>query len=286
MMIVMVVLGHRPASFGWSRPTIGIVGREGKAVDGFVVHDVAAEVVVRIRRAMPELSPETEAAVERLWQAASHRVAAGGAGRLFNGRVFSIDAITPYLVTGHLTEFRRIVAQMEQPELFPVLGVRPLAVCGVLHCAGGVVVGRRHRGAIYQAGMWQLAPAGSVDAGAVRDDGVIDLRRQLLAELQEELGLSPDMVGEPRPLCIMEHPGSHVADFGLALTSDLTAEAVLAVHRVGGNVEYQELLVVPDDRLEAFLAEAGETLVPPAREFLVRAGLTHREPSRPPDSPA
>ena len=139
-----------------------------------------ADLVVRVARAMPELPAALDREVERLWQAASQRVAAGGAGRMFNGRVFSADTITPHLVTGHLTEFRRVVAQMERPELFAELGVRSLAVCGVLRCAGGVVVGRRHRAAIYQAGMWQLPPAGSVDAGAVGEDGVVDLRRQLL----------------------------------------------------------------------------------------------------------
>src|SRR5690348_4333049 len=126
---------------------------------------------------MPDLPAALEREVERLWQAASARVAAGGAGRLFNGRVFSADSITPHLVTGHLTEFRRAVAQMERPELFAELGVRSLAVCGVLQCADGVVVGQRHRAAIYQAGMWQLPPAGSVDAGAVAADGSVDLRR-------------------------------------------------------------------------------------------------------------
>jgi hypothetical protein len=252
---------------------------------GFVVHEVAADLEVRIGRAMPALPSETELAVERLWQAASLRVSAGGAGQLFNGRVFSADTITPHLITGHLTEFRRMVAQMERPELFAIpgsspgtsLGVRPLAVCGVLRCAGGVVVGRRHRAAIYQAGMWQLPPAGSVDASAVDDDGVVDLRRQLLNELQEELGLSSDAVDEPRPLCIVEHPGSHVSDLGLALATNLTAEAVLAAHRVGGNAEYQELLVVPEARLAVFLAEEGEAVVPPAREFLIRAGLSIRD---------
>jgi hypothetical protein len=244
-------------------------------VDGFVVHEVAEDVEVRVVRAMPELSPDTDAMVEELWQAASRRVAAGGAGRLFNGRVFSADAISPHLVTGHLTEFRRIVAQMERPGVLS-LGVRPLAVCGVLRCADGVVVGRRHSAAIYQAGMWQLPPAGSVDAGAVGDDGVVDVRRQLLGELQEELGLAADMVDAPRPLCIVEHPGSRVSDFGLALTTSLTAEAVLAAHRAGGNREYQEMLVVPEAQLAAFLAEIGEALVPPAREFLVRAGLATR----------
>jgi hypothetical protein len=187
--------------------------------------------------------------------------------------VFSADTITRDRVAGHLTEFRRIVAQIECPGLFAILGVRPLAVCGVLRCAGGVVVGRRHRGAIYQAGMWQLPPAGSVDADAVGADGLVDLRGQLFGELREELGLSAEDVGEPRSLCIVEHPGSHVSDLGMVLSTGLDAGAVLAAQRVRGNAEYQELVVVPEARLADFVAEVGETLVPPAREFLTRAGL-------------
>lgn len=244
---------------------------------GFVVHEVAADVLVRVTRAMPELPAAVGREVERLWQAACRRVAAGGAGRMFNGSVFSADVITPRLVTGHLTEYRRVVAQMEQPGLFAELGVRSFAVCGVLRCAGGVVVGRRHRAAIYQPGMWQLAPAGSVDAGAVTADGTINLRRQLLGELREELGLPPAAVGEPRPLCIVEHPGSHVSDLGLALVTGLSAEAVLAAHRAGGNAEYEQMLVVAEAGLAAFLAEVGEALVPPAREFLMRAELVNRD---------
>jgi hypothetical protein len=121
--------------------------------------------------------------------------------------------------------------------------------------------------------MWQLAPAGSVDAGAVTAGGTIDLRRQLLGELREELGLPREAVGEPRPLCVVEHPGSHVSDLGMALVTGLSAEAVLAAHRAGGNAEYEQMLVVPEAGLAAFLAEVGEALVPPAREFLRRAGL-------------
>lgn len=245
-------------------------------MEQYVVHEVAADVVARIGRAMPALPLALDREVERLWQVASERVAAGGAGRLFNGQVFSADSITPHLISGHLTEFRRIVAQMERPEL--ELGVRPLAVCGALRCADGVVVGRRHRAAIYQAGMWQLPPAGSVDAGAVGTDGVVDLRRQLLGELREELGLAAESVGEPQPLCIVEHPDSHVSDFGLGLVTSLSGEAVLAAYRANGNPEYEELVVVPEAGIAVFLAEAGEDLVPPAREFLIRTGLATRIP--------
>lgn len=242
----------------------------------YVVHEVAPDVVARIDRTMPALPSVVDREVERLWQAASERVAAGGAGQLFNGQVFSADSITPHLITGHLTEFRRIVAQMERPAL--ELEVRPLAVCGTLRCADGVVVGRRHHAAIYQAGMWQLPPAGSVDASAVGADGVVDLRRQLLSELQEELGLAAGTVSEPEPLCIVEHPGSRVSDFGFGLITDLSGKAVLAAYRANGNPEYEEMRVVPEAKIAAFLAEAGGGLVWPAREFLMRAGLTIRVP--------
>jgi len=242
----------------------------------FIIHELAADLQVRVTRTMPDLPQPLDAEIERLWQEAAARIEAGGAGRLFNGRVFSIDTITPHRVTGYLTEFRRLVAQMERVALFAELGLRSLAVCGVLRCAGGVVIGRRHPGAIYQAGQWQLPPAGSVDAGAVAPDGTVDLRRQLLTELEEELGLPSDSVDTPRPLCIIEHPGSHVSDLGMAMTTRLDAPAVLAAHRARGNIAYRPLLVVPQAALPDFLAEAGDAVVPPAHEFLKRAGLLVR----------
>jgi 8-oxo-dGTP pyrophosphatase MutT (NUDIX family) len=143
----------------------------------------------------------------------------------------------------------------------------------VLRCAGGIVIGRRHAGAIYQAGMWQLPPAGSVDAGALRPDGSLDLAGQLLKELHEELGIGADQVGAPMPLCVVEHPGSHVSDLGMAIRTDLDAAKVLAAHRAAGNNEYDPLLVVPEADLDTFITRAGADLVPPALEFLRRVGL-------------
>jgi hypothetical protein len=239
----------------------------------FAVHELTAALSVRVTRPMPSLPAALDADVEALWRVACARVAAGGAGALFNGGVFSADTIAPDLITGHLTEFRRIVAQMERPALFDAQGVRPLAVCGVLRCTGGVVFGRRHAGAIYQAGMWQLPPAGSVDAHAVGPDGGVALGLQVLAELREELGLAPDDVDTPTPLCVVEHPGSHVCDLGMALRCELDGAAIRAAHSEHGNGEYPTLRIVPLADLPQFLAAAGETMVPPAPVFLARAGL-------------
>jgi len=121
--------------------------------------------------------------------------------------------------------------------------------------------------------MWQLPPAGSVDVHAVGADGVVALGRQALAELREELGLTPDDVDTPVPLCLVEHPGSHVCDLGMALRSALDGAAIHAAHRERGNGEYPTLRIVPFEDLPRFLAAAGESLVPPALVFLARAGL-------------
>ena len=222
---------------------------------------------------MPALNATMDAEIDCLWEAAQHRIAAGGAGPLFNGRVFSADTIAAAHIGGHMTEFRRIVAQMDRPALFEALGVRPLAVCGVLRCDGGVVVGRRHQGAIYQAGMWQLPPAGSVDASALCPDGSLDLAGQLLKEMHEELGIDAAQADTPRPLCLVEHSGSHVSDLGMAVTTGLDAAGLLALHRACGNDEYDPLLVVAEADLEAFIANAGDDLVPSAHEFLRHVGL-------------
>ena len=49
--------------------------------------------------------------------------------------------------------------------------------------------------------------------------------------------------------------------------------------RCPGAQSGEQVLVVPEVRLAAFLDEVGEELVPPAREFLRRAGLhTQGEP--------
>jgi hypothetical protein len=240
----------------------------------FAVHELDPGVQVRVTRPMPPLPQVLECEVEALWRRAESRMARGGAGRLFNGDVFSADTIGRTLITGHITEYRRVVAQFERPELFEQLGLRSLAVCGVLRCADGVPIGRRHVDAIYEAGLWQLPPAGRVDGGAVDANGTVDLRRQIVTELGEELGLSPDcLLGAPVPLCVVEHAATHVADLGMALSTGLDGAAVLAAHRASGNTEYRPLAIVPFAELPGHVGRLGGALVPSALHFLRCAGL-------------
>ncbi len=233
------------------------------------MHRIVPDIRARVVRQAPPLSTALQAEVDVLWEAAQART--GGA--LFNGLVFSVDEITPHLLSGHMTEFCRIVAQMEQPELHETLRLRPLAVCGVVCCRSGVILGQRAAAAVYQASMWQLPPAGSVDAEAVRPDGSLDLEAQLLRELDEELGLPAASVGRLRPLCMVEHPGSHVLDLGFLLITQYDAAAVLAAHARSGNREYQWVEMVPYRRVSLRIEALGTHIVPAAAVFLRELGL-------------
>jgi len=234
------------------------------------VHEMAAGVQAQVVRALPPLPPGLDAVIERHWLAAQQRTA----GKLFNGQVFSVETITPNHLSGHFTEYRRIVAQMADPALHEVLRIRPLAVCGAVRCADGIILGRRDRHAAYDAGIWQLPPAGNVDPRAAGADGAIDLYRHLFTELEEELGWSAADILALQPLCMIEHAGSHVLDLGFGIELAADTAAVLAAHRGAADArEYDPLIVVPWNRLAEELTELGAGLMPTAWIFLRRLGL-------------
>ena len=201
--------------------------------------------------------------VDRLWSEALRAHPA-----MFNGRVFSADRVSSDRVVGHWTDYKLGYAQIRRPELFAMLGVRPVAVCGVVRCRDGIVFGRRSASAVYQAGQWQCPPAGSIERRA-GDGERVDLTAQLLAELEEELGLTADDVRSVRPLSAVEHPGSHVVDLGLAIETTRSGDEIVRSRRTAqGRAEYDGIVVVPPDRLDAQLGEWADGLVPPARSFL------------------
>ena len=84
-------------------------------MDGFVVYPVPISVRTTRGARHADTGSVPEAEIDRLWDAAQQQMAGGGAGKLFNGRVLSIDTITATHIDGHMTEFRRIVAQMLRP---------------------------------------------------------------------------------------------------------------------------------------------------------------------------
>ncbi len=220
--------------------------------------DLRIDVVERPAR--PDAAALRE--VDRLWDEARRANPA-----LFNGRVFSADHVAAGCIVGHWTEYRFGYAQIRRPSLYDALGVRPVAVNGVVRCPEGIVFGRRDANAVYQAGLWQCPPAGSIESRAGADR--VDLAAQLAFELEEELGLAGTEIRSLRPLSAVEHPGSHVLDIGVSVETGVAAADIVArQRRARGCAEYDEIVVVPVDQVGRRIDEWAESLVPPARFFL------------------
>ncbi|GEB02908.1 NUDIX hydrolase [Gluconobacter roseus] len=201
------------------------------------VTPLASAVAVQIGRSMPELSPELEARVTRHWDEALRKHPA-----LYNGRVFCADTIGPDVITGHWSEYRRVLAQMQEPDLYGPDVLRPLAVVGLLRTTDGIVIGQRSEKSIYLPGYWQGTPAGNVESRDGEAD--IDLAAQLIAECREELGLTDAECRVGRCLLACEHPNTHIVDVGMEITVPLDFKALQErCHRLG-NAEYRALMLV------------------------------------------
>lgn len=218
---------------------------------------------------MPPLDPATDSRIDAIWHDLCRH------HRLFNGRIFCVETTTPHRIAGHWSEYRRQMAQIADPALAPVLRLRCLAVCGVLCCPDGILVGRREAGAAYVPGRWQLPPAGAVDHAAETPAGA-DWRRAILHELQEELGLHPDEIDRLQPLCLVQHP-SGVLDMGIRLDTRLPAAGILERHRTRGNAEYDRLLIHPAETLLHRLAQEGGPILPTLAPML-RHAMQHSRP--------
>jgi hypothetical protein len=232
------------------------------------VRPVAPDIAVELLPGTIWVPPALEPAIEAAWAAAQARAG----GRLFNGRVFSVSALSANRIAGQLVEYRLAVAGFADPALAAALGVRPLSVCGVLRMRDGILFGRRQLGATYEAGLWQTPPAGSVDAGAVRG-GQVDAVGQIRTELAEEIGLEWGRILACRAITLVVHAASGVHDLAFLLETDATFSEVATCQAAAGCAEYVELRAVPEAALAGFLAVEGGRMVPAAPLFLRAAGL-------------
>lgn len=232
-----------------------------------VVHDLQdwrceqlhPDVRLLVHKSEPVLTPDVEQRVQAIWDD-SCTLRPG----LFNGRIFCMERITPDCIEGYWTEYRRALAQIADPTIFGETPLHQLAVCGLLRCADGVVLARRHPASLYLGGFWQSPPAGTVE---MREEGqMLSLANQLLAETEEELGLMACDVSIGPPRLAVIHARTAIVDIGISLTTPLSFAALREKWKAGGNREYDQLTVISDDQLGNWCRR--EDVIPTTRILL------------------
>lgn len=205
----------------------------------------------------PALSPDLAQRVDAIWD----RAVARRQETLFDGHLLSLEEWTPQRLTVRRAPYRLFWAGRQEPTLRSALGIRPLAVSGLVWSHGHLIWGRRGDRVTQEAGRWELAPSGGLDGqGASLGNGV-DFGAQLWTEAHEELGIQAGELSHPRPLVLVEDVASQVWDLGLECVCCLTPDQVLIRHQSQGSSEYQRLDLVPARALPAFLAAKRDELV-------------------------
>lgn len=200
------------------------------------------DVRLIVNESEPVLTPDVEHRVQTIWDDAC-----ASRPRLFNGRIFCMETITPERIEGYWTEYRRALAQMADPTIFGDTPLHQLAVCGLLRCADGIVLGRRTPSSLYLGGFWQSPPAGTVE---MREDGLsLSLTEQILAEAEEELGLTQHDVSVGSPRLAVTHSRTAIVDIGIPLMTTLSFTAVREKWLSRANKEYDQLAVISDDQI-------------------------------------
>ncbi len=215
----------------------------------FSVKPFSPDTKIIVTDGEPEITPELDRQIQSIWDAEQRRKK----GVLFNGRRFSVSRIGGKRIEGFFVDYRLVIAQRIRPDLFGRLGVRPLAVSGLLSCRDGLVFGRRSAMMTQDANRWELAGSGGIDPFAATDDGGIDLTRQLFDEIREETGIDGGHLYNPIPFCMIEDPDSHVIDIAIALSTALNGAAVVKKFLENDKEEYVALEIVDCSEIPNFL---------------------------------
>lgn len=188
--------------------------------------------------------------------------------QLFNEPLFTVIGRGKRRLEGCFVDYKWFLAQLRDPTLYPHLGIHCLAVSGLLECDAGVVFGLRSGATSQDQGRWELVPSGGIDRGSQCADGRVSCQRQLLIELEEELGLPQAEVTPPEPFLLVEDSETHVIDIGMHVRSLIPGEALMRRFGALASREYDELIVVPRLSLPGFLAQQGDRVVAVSRALL------------------
>ncbi len=127
-------------------------------------------------------------------------------------------------------------------------------------------MGRRHSQVTQYAGYFELPPSGGIPQSQINADGTVDFRAQVLAELEEEVGISQSQVKTLSPFALVYDFKDSCYDICMEIEVDLDLEDVQ--RQFSGNKEYSALTVIPIEGIDRFLQDHDDQLVPTSRAIL------------------
>lgn len=192
---------------------------------------------------------------------------------LFDGEIFTIESISPQRATGRFVPYRYFIAQLNRPDLFAELHLQVLAVSGALFSPEGIVFGLRDKTLTQQGGFWELVPSGGIDRHSLMASGHLDVIKQLMVELEEEVGLASQDITSTEISCLIHDTERHVLDIGVKIETSRPISEILTFHRTIPQTEHVELRVISPSALAEFMEKTGKDFLPASAVILRGLGV-------------
>lgn len=193
--------------------------------------------------------------------------------RLVNNPILSYLGFDGYAIHGRFVEYRHYIASRRRPDLFPPRLVCAMGISGLTLVAGGVVFAQRSARVTCYPNLWELVPSGSIDLVGLRDDGTLDFRAALAAELAQEVNIEVPDLAALRPYALIYDPNIRTCDIALALDTGLSPDVFLDRARERHEDEYQAVECVTFDHLDDFVRRVGDAIIPVSHTMLEPAWL-------------
>lgn len=206
------------------------------------------------------LSPAILQAIEEEWQHEQQK------RTIFNGKIFDVLSANSQKLTGRFVEYRSYIAQLRNPNLKKSLPIHILGVTGLTLWKDRLLLGRRADDVTLYPSFYEFAPAGGVDATSTKN-GRIDIQKQALAELEEELGIDSSRVKSITPAALMQSSDGYEIVVKILLDSNQAQKFTFPKQ------EYSECIWLKYEDLKKFAEEHRRSFVPLSFQILNYLGL-------------
>ncbi|MEC7840512.1 MAG: hypothetical protein VX777_10785 [Chlamydiota bacterium] len=160
---------------------------------------VQSDFQVKIVKSDKKLSEKTSNEVEKIWREEKQK----RGKHLFNGKILSMISLDGSTLVGEFIDYKLLVAQLQNPALAEEINALPVGVSGITMASAHYLLGKRSEFVTMHPGYYELAPSGSVSEEVMVGE-VVNLKKQIFLELQEEIGIPSECVTKITPFALVK----------------------------------------------------------------------------------
>jgi 8-oxo-dGTP pyrophosphatase MutT (NUDIX family) len=197
--------------------------------------------------------------IEQIWQAEFVRTE----GRIFNGKLLSAIRFDGQTLFGQFVDYKLYLAQARNPLLAHQLQIKPICVCAYTTAGPYILMGKRAAHVTDYQNFYELVPAGGIDPSS-KEEGSINIIKQLKKELQEEAGIEDHHIEQitPHSLAFFSETDTY------ELLCEVKVKAAVRYENLGHDDEYTELFWIHKNEMPTFLNKEKDRILPFSKDIL------------------